>query len=68
MAKQAQLQAITQHNLGKGEDVTMVRESDPPKNHPARECSFRPSLTMGILASRWMRSYATPCHAQGASI
>lgn len=29
---------------------------------------FRSFLTVGLLRSRWLRPYATPCHSRGAMV
>ena len=49
-------------------DLTVGNENEPPKLARASKREFHPSLTLGILGSRWLRSYATPCHARGASL
>jgi hypothetical protein len=35
---------------------------------PGRGREFRSFLTVGLLRSRWLRPYATPCHSRGAMV
>ena len=49
-------------------DPSAGGENEPPKRARSPRREFRPSLTLGILGSRWLRSFATPCHARGASL
>jgi hypothetical protein len=43
-------------------------ETEPPKKDgEPKKRKFYPSLTLGVLKSRAMQSYATPCHMRGAS-
>lgn len=49
-------------------ESTAGRENESEPVKPARTTvQFLPSLTLGVLGSRWLRSYATPCHARGVS-
>ncbi len=42
-------------------------ESDPPKTKLDYEPGFRSFLTLGIITSRGLRTYCTPCQARGAT-
>jgi hypothetical protein len=65
MTSRTQQQAVA---LRKVADPTVGNENEPTKRSRGPKREFHPALAMGILASRWMRSFATPCHAQGASL
>lgn len=43
--------------------LSRVAEAAVPSCH-----DFRPFLTKAVLASRWVRSMATPCHARGKAL
>jgi hypothetical protein len=45
--------------------------ADPPDQSPGAEIGhvrFRSFLTIGLLRSRWLRPYSTPCHSRGAMV
>jgi hypothetical protein len=65
MASLAPNQAVTPRRVA---DPTVGKETEPPKQASSPKRDFLPSLTLGVLRSRGLRSYATPCHARGASL
>jgi len=65
MAKLIQAEAVAREKVvctGVG------REEGEPEEVGSQAAAFSPTLTLGVLTSRWLRSWATPCHARGASL
>jgi len=43
-------------------------ENEGSRMASAQRREFSPALTIGVFASRWLQTYATPCHSRGASL
>ena len=65
MANLAQEELTAPRNL---EHRTVGSETEPQLQARSSREMFSPSLTLGVLGTRWLRSFATPCHARGASL
>ncbi len=64
MSESAMSQTVAPNCL---KDSASDRETEPPKTGSARQPAFRSFLTQGILSSRWLRPYCTPCQSRGAA-
>lgn len=43
-------------------------QHDPSPGVEIGHGRYRSFLTVGLLRSRWLRPYATPCHSRGAMV
>ena len=55
-------------SLSRVHEPTTVPGDELPAPEVARSQEFHSFLTLGILTSRWLRPYATPCQARGATV